>query len=254
MKIINILRSIVVGFGALAFLFTIGAIANNYTVSQGTGTTFGSVVIGGVNFASQLLCDMTTANQCAGVNASGSLSVNATVSGNPNVTVSNTPAITCAGCSTAANQSTEITGINAISANTGGPIPPGTALIGYTSPDPCSQGIKSQVNISQNTNTQLITGTSAKKSYICSILAIVDSSVGTGAANVALVEGVGTACANATGALIGGTTSGMSLSANSGFSFAGGLGTVIPVLSANADNVCLYTNQLIHGTLTFVQQ
>lgn len=47
----------------------------NYAATVGAGTNFGSVIIGGVHFASQLLCDMTTANQCASVSAGGSLSV-----------------------------------------------------------------------------------------------------------------------------------------------------------------------------------
>lgn len=52
----------------------VAAIAN-YTATQGAGTNFGSVVIGGVHFMSQLLCDATTANQCAAVSAGGALSV-----------------------------------------------------------------------------------------------------------------------------------------------------------------------------------
>jgi hypothetical protein len=55
-------------------LLPIGALAN-YAATVGSGTNFGSVVIGGVHFASQLLCDMTTANQCAAVSAGGAVKV-----------------------------------------------------------------------------------------------------------------------------------------------------------------------------------
>jgi hypothetical protein len=56
----------------IALLLMIGLTAYglaNYTGTQGVGTNFGSVVIGGVHFFSNLVCDFTTANQCAAVKA-----------------------------------------------------------------------------------------------------------------------------------------------------------------------------------------
>jgi hypothetical protein len=52
-----------------------GAAFGNYAATVGAGTNFGSVVIGGVHFMSNLLCDMTTANQCAAVSAGGAVKV-----------------------------------------------------------------------------------------------------------------------------------------------------------------------------------
>lgn len=42
----------------------------NYTATQGTGTTFGSIVVSTVNYAQQLICDQTTVVQCLGINSS----------------------------------------------------------------------------------------------------------------------------------------------------------------------------------------
>lgn len=53
-----------------------GAIAvGNYAVTQGAGTNFGSVVVGGVHYAQQFICDLTTPAQCATVSASGAVKV-----------------------------------------------------------------------------------------------------------------------------------------------------------------------------------
>jgi hypothetical protein len=211
----------------------------------------------------------------------------------PTATVSlSSPNVLVAGVATAANQATEITALTAISASVAGPIPPGAALIGsvsasvtntvtvsqsspniqisntptvivsgatppnllgYVTPDPCSQLAKINVNISQNASTQIITGTSAKKTYICSAIILTDNGVAN-AGQLSLVEGTGAVCATATGALIGGTTSGMALSPSAGFTQGMGLGTVIPVLSASADNVCLLGSVVVHGNMTYVQQ
>lgn len=63
--------------------------AANYALTQGAGTTFGSIVVGGVNYAQQLLCDVTTPSQCAAVTAAGQVKIEgqgataAALSGNP---------------------------------------------------------------------------------------------------------------------------------------------------------------------------
>lgn len=61
----------------VALLGLCGAVAvGNYTMTQGAGTSFGSVVIGGtVHYAQQLLCDLTTPAQCAAVSAGGAVKV-----------------------------------------------------------------------------------------------------------------------------------------------------------------------------------
>src|SRR6185436_17540154 len=108
----------------VALLGLCGAVAvGNYTMTQGAGTSFGSVVIGGtVHYAQQLLCDLTTPAQCASVDASGRLTLvpnqstniaqingvtplmgqGATGTGSPRVTISNDNTIPT-GWPTAAN-------------------------------------------------------------------------------------------------------------------------------------------------------
>ena len=51
------------------------ALATNYTMTQGAGTTFGSLVVSTVNYAQQLFCDPITPTQCAAVASNGQLSV-----------------------------------------------------------------------------------------------------------------------------------------------------------------------------------
>lgn len=63
------IRLVLVGLTALSLVIGGLALANNYNATPGSGLTFGSVVIGGVNFMSMLICDFTTANQCAAVKA-----------------------------------------------------------------------------------------------------------------------------------------------------------------------------------------
>lgn len=60
----------------IALLGLCGAVAlGNYTVTQGSGTTFGSVVVGGFHYAQQFICDLTTPAQCASVSAGGAVKV-----------------------------------------------------------------------------------------------------------------------------------------------------------------------------------
>src|SRR5260221_1833328 len=82
---------------ALFALTTIAVAAGmaNYTATQGFGTNFGSIVVGGVHYAQQLVCDPTTPAQCAAVDASGIVTVKGTV--------------TVTGVATSANQTSQIT-------------------------------------------------------------------------------------------------------------------------------------------------
>ena len=63
-----------IAIAIVAFLGSAIAVAN-YTVTQGSGTTFGSIVVSLVHYAQQLLCDPTTPSQCAAVNSSGQVSI-----------------------------------------------------------------------------------------------------------------------------------------------------------------------------------
>jgi hypothetical protein len=60
---------------ALIGIGTVAAIATNYLMTQGSGTTFGSIVVGGVNYAQQFICDTTTPAQCGTVKAASAASV-----------------------------------------------------------------------------------------------------------------------------------------------------------------------------------
>lgn len=61
---------------SVCLIAVVVATAANYSLTQGSGTTFASAVIGGVNYAEHLLCDPTAgATQCAGVNSSGQLAI-----------------------------------------------------------------------------------------------------------------------------------------------------------------------------------
>lgn len=48
----------------------------NYTMTQGAGTTFGSLVVSAVNYAQQLVCDPTTPTQCMAVGSTGAAAHN----------------------------------------------------------------------------------------------------------------------------------------------------------------------------------
>src|SRR5260370_34416741 len=53
------------------FLGGMAALGANYAVTQGSGTTFGAVTVGGGKCAQHFLCGLTTPAQCAAVSAGG---------------------------------------------------------------------------------------------------------------------------------------------------------------------------------------
>lgn len=118
--------------------------------------------------------------------------------------------------------------------------------------DPCQRGAKSYVSISLTANTQLISGTSSKKIYICDI-----HIVAAAATNVALVEGTGTTCGTSTAGMggIGGATAatGWNLAANGGIVLGSGGFSVGAEVTA-ADNLCLFVSAAnqISGGLSYV--
>ena len=148
------LRSGFVAVGALAFLGTVIALATNYTVTQGSGTTFGSIVVSAVNYAQQLVCDPSTPSQCAAVDSSGILSVKS------------------ATLATAANQSTANSSLATIATNTGAAIPAGTnniGNVGQISQYPAgATAITASATGTTAATTATLAGTSGKTTYICS--------------------------------------------------------------------------------------
>jgi hypothetical protein len=105
--------------------------------------------------------------------------------------------------------------------------------------------------ISITTNTQIVTGTSAKQTYVCSINLIASD-----ADNVALVEGTGTTCGTSTAGMAGGTTAatGWNLAANSGLTLGNGIG-IVARTATTADNVCLLVSgsAQLSGTMVWAQ-
>lgn len=109
--------------------------------------------------------------------------------------------------------------------------------------DPCRGQTKVFFNISQTTNTRLVIGTASKKFYLCHLFIAPLAA----AANVALVEGTGTACATNTIAFPGATggsgtaATGANLAANSGFVLGDG-SAAVGQSSVTADDTCLYNS------------
>ena len=83
------------------------------------------------------------------------------------------------------------------------PIPAGTAVIGYTSADPCAQLTKSTADFSSTTSGgSVITASASNKAYICSIT-IISSKY----ASISLIEGTGSSvCTGGTPAAVYGNT------------------------------------------------
>jgi hypothetical protein len=123
--------------------------------------------------------------------------------------------------------------------------------------DPCfsGTGTKTTTPISQIASSAIITGTSGKKTFICSILAN-----GADAENMSLVEGTTTTtpCDTGAHALVGSTTAanGMNFQAGSGLGMGGGQATIIEATNTAADNVCLFQSGTgrVAGYVTWVQQ
>ena len=165
------------------------------------------------------------------------------------------------GLAVAQNMTLTETLLTAINTNVQAPIPacgasPCVTVIGLVSNDPCSQASKSGAAISITTSSQVIAGTSAKKTYICSLDLITASTQ-----NIALVEGTGSVCATNIFGLAGGTTAatGWNLTANGGLTKGSGAGTVYsPSADSNATaaNICLLLSGSgqTSGHITYVQQ
>lgn len=130
------------------------------------------------------------------------------------------------------------------------------AQIGGTSvvADPCQSTAKVYTPINQAAAgpTTLVAGTSAKKTYICSMLIVTAT-----AQNVNLVEGTGTNCSSVTSGVLGGTTAatGPNLAANGGFTHGDGTGG-IAATATNADNLCIIVSGTgqVSGVMSTVQQ
>lgn len=117
--------------------------------------------------------------------------------------------------------------------------------------DPCKMVGASSYVINLTTNTQIITGTSSKQTYICAINIVVGA-----ATNVALVEGTGSTCGTSTTGMAGGSTAatGWNFAANGGLTLGNGDSWVIKTATA-ADNVCILVSAAnqVSGSIKYVQ-
>lgn len=159
-------------------------------------------------------------------------------------------------CTASSGSTTVIACLGQIDDDIKGAVAAGTNRIGYVSDDPCNQLTKSGAPINLTASGQVITGTSAKKTYICSI-----DLVSATAQNIALVEGTGTVCATNIFGLAGGTSAatGWNFAANGGLTKGSGAGSVYsPSADTNgtAANVCLLLSSSgqTSGHITYVQQ
>ena len=120
--------------------------------------------------------------------------------------------------------------------------------------DPCQTNGRAYtpISISSAANTKIVTGTSAKKTYLCHLFLFAAA-----ADNVAIVEGTGTNCATGTAGVIGGATTGtgINLVANQGW-VAGAGGWAVAATATNADDLCLITSAAsqLSGVAVTVQQ
>jgi hypothetical protein len=118
--------------------------------------------------------------------------------------------------------------------------------------DPCRTQANIFKPISQTASAQLVTGTSAKKIYICSI-----NLVTAAANNVAMVEGTGTVCATGIAGMAGGSTAatGWNFAANGGLPQGNGMGSIMAE-ATNADNLCLLQSAAVQlsGVIGYVVQ
>lgn len=144
----------------------------------------------------------------------------------------------------------------AVKAASTSPAPTDPALVVGVSPNSLGCAGASVANttstpINITSNTQIITGTSSKQTYICSIALIAGA-----ADNVALVEGTGATCGTDTAGMAGGSTAatGWNFAANGGLTLGNGQG-VVARTATGADNVCLLvsTSPQVSGTIVWAQ-
>lgn len=93
------MKKFILAFTAILSIGMAAAFAN-YTMTQGAGTTFGSVVVGGFHYVQMFVCDLTTPAQCQTVSAAGAAKVDGSAVTQP---------VSSATLSTAANQTSQIT-------------------------------------------------------------------------------------------------------------------------------------------------
>lgn len=251
------------GRATIALVGICGVVAAlaNYTMTQGVGTNFGSIVVGGVHYAQMMICDLTTPAQCGAVNASGSQQMDWTTGSQAHADMTaSLPAGPNIIGKMGIDQTTPGT-TNGVQVNAA--LPVGNNTLGSVKQtdgttvvltDPC-QGVTptyTPINIGSATTTRIIAPTSAKKTYICSI-----DLFAVAADNVAIVEGTGGTCGTGTAGVVGGTTTGTGISfpTQGGLAKGNGVASVWATAGTNVD-FCLITSTSgpLTGHVKWVQQ
>ena len=225
------LRSGLVAIGALAFTGSILAIAN-YTMTQGAGTTFGSVLVSGAHYVQMLLCDPTTPANCVTTQ-----SANAHVA--PDVVINDA----------SGNR------LNGLTIGTFGV--PSANVVSVQNNDPCSYAAKSSaaISVTSATTTSLVAVSGSTVVYVCGLSFTIAPSAT--AADTALFEyGTGAACTSPT-SLTGTYGNGDLTSAAPVVAVNyGGAGQTVFKSAASA-GICILTAGTavsVQGVLTYVQQ
>jgi len=248
------------------YIDTTGNLCTNASGGSGGGAVFGPTATGSASANPPVQIGGTTTG-AAGANVQGaavkpastapsSTDSSLVVAESPNSQQSTTIGTTADAAYAGSGNATIPAALKGIYNAATASIPVGANVIGFTSNDPCSQATKLGAVVNLTASGQAITGTSAKKTYVCSL----DITSAT-AQNIALVEGTGSVCATNIFGLAGGTTAatGWNLAANGGLTKGAGSGTIYSPsadTNATAANVCLLSSSTgqISGQITYVQQ
>lgn len=265
-----------IGTGARAFVALVGvagitAAVASYTMTQGSGTTFGSAVVSTVHYAQQLICDFTApSTQCATVKAGNTMAaadvavavadktlldaVNSSIPagtaliGDVNVRQGGTALSTTNGIySNLLQGNAVISTSNPIFArNTACAAAPCVTTTGNVGSDP-SSGVATPafafLAMPATTTTQIIALSGSTKTYVTSMLVVAG-----GTTNVTFKYGTGSNCGTGTTTLSGPWP----LTAQAGFSKGSGTGAVMIVPAGQA--LCVTTDASVGGAVDMTYQ
>lgn len=280
----NLLRAIYPGLIAIAIASGAAFAANNYAATEGSGKIFSCTDIAAVcfpsfvGFGSDGVENIGKTSDAAWVSGNGTvISLLKNMAGGiagaipPGSAIigkvgidQTTPGTTNGVALVGVNGATALAGngvtgtgsprVTIASDNTAFPVNAqrsGTSLIA----DPCQANTPTikPFSITTATTTNIVTGTAAKKIYVCYLY------MQTAAANnIAVISGTtGATCGANTAALVGGTTAanGLNDAANSGQAFGKGDSAVMQVLTNN-DDICIITSAAtpLAGLIKYVVQ
>lgn len=223
-----------IGYAAILSLGVTYAAAN-YNATQGIGTAFFDYIVGSVHLPGFAITD-------PGQGQSAAVVTSTPLAGSAGLEVVLSPdsaGLTTPGQKTSANSQSVVTASDASP----------RAVTQSTSPwvtgtgagDPCQNNAATftPISITTGTTTKIVTGTAAKKLYICYLyLQTVNAN------NIAIISGTtGGTCGANTAGLIGGTTAtnGLNNPANGGQAIGNG-GYAVAGVATNNDDICLITS------------